>query len=78
MKAKLNNPYGYKICSKIGKLPYEERFLTYTYKQAVYAKKVFLTYGITSKKHKPQWHIFPITKAEVKQGIWRQVPFDCS
>jgi len=81
MKPILNNPYGYKICYREkGSPEYIERFLTYSYRQAVKVKQMYVKWpnmacigNMTIKK--PTWYIIPITKKEVKAGIWRQVPF---
>ena len=71
MKPKTNNPYGYKICYK------EERskhfvlsFKTHSFKEALLVKSYFLRF---LPKH--TWHIFPISKSEYRDGIWREVPY---
>ena len=75
MKINLHNPYGYKVCYKEkNKKYYIERFLTYTYKDAVEMKNFYLTYK-EHKELKVKWFILPITKKEFKRGIWNQCPF---
>lgn len=81
MKTKLNNLYGYKVCYREkGCKEYIRHFLTYTYNQALLAKKAFRKYPQKSREdnhllNKPYWVIIPVTKSEVKDGIWHEVPF---
>ena len=75
MKPNINNPYGYKICYKEKyKKHYVKQFITHSYKQAVKIKKDYLKEDNLLLK-KPVWHIIPITKSEIRDGIWREVPF---
>lgn len=76
--------YGYKVCysEKGHKREIKRYFKTYTYKQAVKAKEMYLRFkDLRSRENynhiikKPTWYILPITKQEVKQGIWRECPF---
>ena len=81
MQIELNSPNGYKVCYKEkGKRNYIKHFLTYTYSQARAAKRYFQRYPQHSRedKHllrKPEWVIIPIKKSEVRDGIWREIPF---
>lgn len=81
MQPNINNPYGYKVCYKEKHTKrYIRYFLTYTYKQAVRAKQGYVRFPQLSREDnhilkKPVWHIIPITKFEVRDGIWREVPF---
>ena len=81
MKTKLNNPYGYKVCYREkGCKEYIRHFLTYTYNQALKARRYYRKYPQTSREdnhllNKPYWVIIPVTKSEVKDGIWHEVPF---
>jgi len=79
MKPNLKNPYGYKVCFKRSRdKPPEYMFLTYTYKQAVEMKKYYYRYpppDDDGNKIISKWYILPITKKEMKSGIWQQAPF---
>ena len=77
MKPNLNNKYGYKICSKERKGPYQTRFMTHSYKSAARIKRAYVNLPLCKlkKKQRYTWHIIPITKREVKRGLWRQNPF---
>lgn len=73
--------YGYKVCYKEanGKR-YIRHFLTYTYKQAKAAMDGYIRYPPLSREDghvlvNPKWKIIPVTKTEVRQGIWRECPF---
>ena len=76
-----NNSYGYKVCYKEeGNVRYIRYFMTYTYRQAVYARYTYIRYPPLSREDKhilkePKWKIIPISKKEVEAGIWREVPF---
>lgn len=80
------NRYGYKVCyceeesSTPGKKRYVRHFKTYTYKQAVQAMDGYIRYPPTAREdghvlNNPKWVIIPISRDEVKSGIWREVPF---
>lgn len=58
-------PFGYKV--QDGK---ETLFRAYTYRQAIEAKRYLYKYKNRATI------IIPIQKSEVKDGIWRQVPFE--
>ncbi len=81
MKPRFRNPYGYKVCYREKYSPVTVRhFLTYTYKQAVAMKRLYLKHPQIARKDghlltKPTWFIIPIKKSEVRAGIWREVPF---
>ena len=75
MKPILKNPYGYKICytKKPYKNHYVTRFKVCSFRHAVRIKREYV--ARRKKKHnKITWHVIPITKAEVKRGIWK-TPF---
>lgn len=76
--------YGYKVCytEKGHKSELKRYFITYTYKQALKMKELYLRYThLRSREdynhilNKPTWYILPITRKEVRQGIWRECPF---
>ena len=81
MKTNLNNPHGYKVCYKEkGSKEYIRHFLTYTYKQALIAKRYYIKFKQHSREDNhplknPEWVIIPIKKSEVRSGIWHEVPF---
>lgn len=75
MKPTLYNPYGYKVCYKERNKPYKTKFITHSYKQAVKAKQGYVRYPLEFCNKKVVWHILPISRKEVKNGIWRQSPF---
>ena len=76
-----NNPYGYKVCYREnGCKKLIRHFLTYTYNQALKARQYYRKYQQNSREDnhplvKPEWVIIPVTKSEVKDGIWHEVPF---
>ncbi len=80
MKASTNNAYGYKVCyiEKHKRRPHK-RFITHSYKKAVEAKQAYYRYPPPDRDGKDivnvKWEIYPITKQEVKNGIWYEVPF---
>lgn len=65
---------GYKICQiskenkKILKI-----FLSKSFIQAVNIKKSFAN---QNKNTKTYWNIYPISKSEIKLGIWKESPLD--
>ena len=82
MKPDLHNPYGYKICYKEkGSKEPTLVFKVYSFRRAKSIKETFtkLTPVYTYPDEKPlkkiTWMIIPITRKEVKDGIWRQCPF---
>ena len=81
MKPKLNSSNGYKVCYKEkGSKEYIRHFLTYTYKQALIAKRYYIKFRQRSREDNhplknPEWVIIPIKKSEVRDGIWHEVPF---
>lgn len=81
MKPRFRNPYGYKVCYTENRSRRVNRhFLTHTYRQAVKMKQHYLRYPQHSRHdghrlRKPTWFIIPIRKSEVRDGIWREVPF---
>lgn len=73
--------YGYKVCyrEKGGK-SYVRHFLTYTYKQAVHSLNYYIRYPPEAREDghvlkRPRWKIIPVSRREVKAGIWRECPF---
>ena len=80
MKSK-SNPYGYKLCYKEeGTKDYVRYFKTYTYRQAVTARKGFVRFPPSArangrKLQNPKWVIIPIKHSEIRAGIWREDPF---
>lgn len=81
MKRNTECKYGYKLSySKPPKKEITDRFLTRSFKEALYYKSKFLQSPEWGCLEKPlpkriQWQIIPIRKWEVKQGIWRSVPW---
>lgn len=74
MKPVLNNPYGYKICSQERpNKPFEVRFKVHSFKKANEIKQRYVVFQQHFKRRKV-YHIYPISKQEVKQGIWK-LPF---
>ena len=75
------NPYGYKVCYKEKYCSeYIKHFKAYTYSQALSARRYYRKYEKKTREDnhllkKPYWVIIPITKSEVKDGIWHEVPF---
>ena len=72
MKPILNNAYGYKICytEKPFKNKYVTKYRVHSYKRAVLMKKSFVDH-VDRKRKKRTWHVIPITRREVKRGIWK-------
>ena len=75
MKPTENNSYGYKICYTIK--PFKNRYVTHfkvhSFRRAIKIKREYVARR-EKKRNKKTWLILPITKAEVKHGIWRK-PF---
>ena len=75
------NLYGYKVCYKEkDRSEYIRHFKAYTYSQALSARRYYRKYRQKSREDnhllkKSYWVIIPITKSEVKDGIWHEVPF---
>lgn len=63
--------YGYKVCY-MHDGNYHCQFKTYTYKQAVKAVCYYVRYPPVITK---RWKIIPISRKEIKSGIWREMPF---
>jgi len=74
--------FGYKVCYREdGKKRYVCYFKTYTLKQAVRVMDGYIRYppclrGSGRALNKPSWKIIPISRKEIKAGIWREPPFD--
>ena len=72
---------GYKVCYKEkGSNQYVRYFMTYTYKDAIKIIKLYRRHPPTARDDnhqlkKPKWRAIPITFKEIKDGIWREVPF---
>ena len=81
MKVNTECKYGYKLSyTKPPQKEVTDRFLTKTYKEAERYKAFFLRTPKWGCLEEPipkrvQWQIIPIRKWEVKQGIWRSVPW---
>jgi len=79
MKPTLTSKYGYKVCFKKSRdAPFTYRFLTHSYKQAVDIKRYYYHSPPPDDNDKliiSKWYILPITKKDIKSGIWREVPF---
>ena len=82
MKPIINNKFGYKVCqnNKLDKSYVRVLFITRKYATAKQVKEYHLKY---TRKNLPKklikrttYSIIPITKYEVKKGIWKQCPFD--
>ena len=73
--------YGYKVCYREeGKARYVRHFMTYTRKQAVDMLNYYIRYPPEAhdNRHilkKPRWKIIPVSREEVKAGIWKEAPF---
>lgn len=78
---KKRNRYGYKICYlEEGKKRYVRHFMTYTRKAAVYSLNYYTRYPPAAREDghvliNPEWKIIPVSRREVKAGIWRGPPF---
>ena len=72
---------GYKVCYREqGDKRYVRHFLTYTYQQAVRALHYYIRDPPPSREDghilkKPKWKIVPVSRKEIKAGIWRECPF---
>jgi len=68
------NKNGYKIC-KICKKTKKilKVFLTHSFTQSVKLKKVFQN---QNKDTDTYYNIYPISKNEIKLGIWKESPYD--
>ena len=72
---------GYKICYREeGSKKYIRHFMTYTYQQALFSLSYYKRYPQRARDDdhplkNPTWKIIPITRKEVRAGIWREVPF---
>ncbi len=75
MKPILNNRYGYKICCTEN--PFKNRYVTKfkvrSFRRAMKVKREYVAKR-QRKRDKRIWHVIPITKVEVKRGIWKR-PF---
>ncbi|MCL2797719.1 MAG: hypothetical protein FWD58_06670 [Firmicutes bacterium] len=73
--------YGYKVCYREkGKTRYVRHFLTYTRKQAEDVLICYIRYPPTARENgralvKPRWKIIPVSRDEIKAGIWDEPPF---
>ena len=77
MKPILDNPYGYKICytKQHFKKQYIDVFHVHTYRNAMKIKKEYVTHRRHKRKRcKLNYQVLPITKIEVRKGIWKN-PF---
>lgn len=65
-----SNKYGYKVCYMLdGSSELVRRFKAYTYEQALDMVRIL------KRSIQARWYIIPITKSEVRDGIWREIPF---
>ena len=81
MKPNLDNKFGYKVCenNKLDKSYIRLLFITRKYNTAKQVKEYHIKdkYRLPKKLYKRLYYsIIPITKLEVKKGIWKQCPFD--
>jgi hypothetical protein len=73
--------YGFKVCYREqGKRYYVRHFLAYTRRQAKSAMDGYVRYPPSARDDgrilkKPRWKIIPVSRSEVKAGIWREPPF---
>lgn len=73
--------YGYKVCYREeGSERYVRYFLTYTYKQAIKAIDGYIRSPPKEREtgrklNNPHWKIIPVSRNEVRAGIWRETPF---
>ncbi len=80
MKPNIHNKYGYKVCyiRKRAKIPIK-RFITYTYDNTKGIKEMYYKYPPSDDENKPivnvKWEIYPISRKEVINGIWKECPF---
>ena len=74
MKASINNPFGYKICYTERRLKrrYVTKFMVHSYKRAKHLKKEYVL--SEPRKKRKTWHILPVTKKDLRRGIWER-PF---
>lgn len=78
---KKNKTYGYKVCYRDHRRRrYIRHFLTYTYRQARFAKESYRRFPPKSRKENrtlnhAKWKIIPVNHKDVKHGIWNQRPF---
>jgi len=76
-----HNSNGYKVCYKEkNSKHYVRYFLTYTYKHAKFVMASYLLYPPKDRQDnhilvEPVWKIIPIKNKEIKDGIWREIPF---
>jgi len=74
--------YGYKVCYREqGKKRYIRYFLTYTIKQAKDMLNYYLRYPPKSRDNNkilnnPIWKIIPVSRKEILDGIWHELPFE--
>ena len=82
MKKNTHCKYGYRLSySKPPQKEIIDRFLIKTHREALQYKAWFLRDPEAGTLERPapkrvQWHIIPIKRREVKQGIWRSVPWE--
>ncbi len=80
MKTLPHHKYGYKVCyiKKHTKTPIR-RFITHDYRTAKSMKHLYYIHPPIDYNDIPivdvKWEIYPITKREVIQGIWKECPF---
>ena len=81
MAARRKPNYGYKVCYREeGAKEYVRYFLTHTRKQAFNAMRSYIRYPPTARDGdrelvNPKWKVIPVSKKEIKCGIWRECPF---
>jgi hypothetical protein len=72
---------GFKVCYRErGAAHYVRHFLTYTLKQALDMLDYYMCRPPTARDdghilNKPKWKVIPVSRKEIKAGIWREPPF---
>ena len=72
---------GYKVCYKEqNSNQYMRHFMTHNYKDAMDMVAYYKRYPPRAREDnhklkKPKWRVIPITFKEIRDGIWREVPF---
>ena len=81
MKTQFTIRTGFKVCYKESNSNrYNRHYLTRNYNDAIKMIAFYKRYPPRArddnhKLKKPKWRIIPISLKEIKDGIWREVPF---